>query len=338
MLGIRYLKADPTTHVVKIKNGRRAKEGRGAAFYYYAPNTSVLAIPMSTQEVPFIFNEITADFQAITLQGQLTYRIADPDAISELVNFSLADSGVGYSTDEPHKLNDRVLKAAQTIVRDAVERATLKEATKLANSLSGDLRTRLVVEPMIEALGIDVLHASVANIAPTPETARALEAQAREAILKEADDAIYARRRAAVEQERVIAKEAEAKAFADQQREQEIAQDRLENERGLQQQRAKLASEQLQATIEAEDARQALTSLSAKNKREQADASAYATRVQLDALASIPVENLKALTLGAMNPDQLMANAMDTMAQNAAKIGELNIGTDTLSQLVKHAS
>ena len=38
----------------------------------------------------------------------------------------------------------------------------------------------------------------VSAISPTPETKQALEAEAREAILKEADDAIYARRKSSV--------------------------------------------------------------------------------------------------------------------------------------------
>jgi len=44
----------------------------------------------------------------------------------------------------------------------------------------------------------------VFKVKPTPETARALEARAREAILREADEAIYERRKFAVENERTI--------------------------------------------------------------------------------------------------------------------------------------
>ena len=41
-------------------------------------------------------------------------------------------------------------------------------------------------------------------VKPKPETAKALEAEAREALLRRADEAIYTRRNAAVEQERMI--------------------------------------------------------------------------------------------------------------------------------------
>jgi hypothetical protein len=56
----------------------------------------------------------------------------------------------------------------------------------------------------IIALGVEIIGASVLKVKPTPETARALEARAREAILREADEAIYERRKSAVENERAI--------------------------------------------------------------------------------------------------------------------------------------
>ena len=70
------------------------------------------------------------------------------------------------------------------------------------------MRQLLISEKALLALGIEVMNVVIASITPSTETARALEAEAREVILQEADQAIYARRKSAVEQERVI-KEAE---------------------------------------------------------------------------------------------------------------------------------
>ena len=53
-------------------------------------------------------------------------------------------------------------------------------------------------------LGVEILGLAVLSIRPTPEMARALEAEAREALQRQSDEAIYARRNAAVEQERRI--------------------------------------------------------------------------------------------------------------------------------------
>jgi hypothetical protein len=51
---------------------------------------------------------------------------------------------------------------------------------------------------------VSVVSVNILGITPRPETRKALEAAAREQILKEQDDAIYKRRNAAIEQERII--------------------------------------------------------------------------------------------------------------------------------------
>ena len=47
------------------------------------------------------------------------------------------------------------------------------------------------------------------------------------------------------------------------------------------------------------------------------------------------MENLKAMALASMKPEQLMAVAFDSLAQNADKIGELTITPDLFGQMMK---
>ena len=70
MFGISYIKFDSMTYVIHYKNGRVSKEGRGLSFFYYAPNSSIAAIPIGSNDLPFIFNETTNDYQNISIQGQ----------------------------------------------------------------------------------------------------------------------------------------------------------------------------------------------------------------------------------------------------------------------------
>ena len=77
MLGIRFIKFDAMTYVIHYKKGRVAREGRGLAFYYYEPSSSIAAIPLGSNDVPFIFNETTLDYQTISVQGQVSYRVSD---------------------------------------------------------------------------------------------------------------------------------------------------------------------------------------------------------------------------------------------------------------------
>ena len=62
----------------------------------------------------------------------------------------------------------------------------------------------MIASPALQALGVELLGFSVLAIKPVPETSKALEAEARERLLRDADDAIYNRRNNAVEQERKI--------------------------------------------------------------------------------------------------------------------------------------
>ena len=76
----------------------------------------------------------------------------------------------------------------------------LTSGETLVTKVSATLRQA----PTIEALGLEILGLSVLAIKPKPETSRALEAEAREDLLRRADKALYSRRNAAIEQERAI--------------------------------------------------------------------------------------------------------------------------------------
>ncbi len=96
MFGLRFIKADPTTYLMQIKRGQIVCEGVGQSFYYYAPTSSLVAVPVGSQIVPYIFSVKTADFQEVTVQGSLSYRIAEPKKIASMLNFTLKPNGRGY--------------------------------------------------------------------------------------------------------------------------------------------------------------------------------------------------------------------------------------------------
>lgn len=337
MLGIRYYKAEPTTFVVKTVNGKTTDKGKGLSFFYNSATTSIAAVPMNAQEAPFIFNLQTADFQAVKVQGQITFRVANPGAIAEILNFNLKKDGVSYLSEDPLKLNDRIVRSAQTIVQNEVQKTKLRDAFVINTKIAQLIQQELASDVAVEAMGIEVLNTIVGRISADPETARALEAEARELILQEADDAVYGRRKSAVEQERLI-KEAELQTdLSVQQKEQEIAESRVENEREILRGKAKTDAERVQANIDRETQRQSLVALQSDNRKQEADTEAYAVTAKMEAFKALPVENLKAMALANMNPEQLMAMAFESLAQNAGKIGELNITPDLLGNMMKKA-
>lgn len=335
MLGIQYYKADSSTFVIKTVNGKIRKKGKGLSFFYNVATASLAAVPVSAQEAPFIFKLLTADFQSVTVQGQVTYKVTDPERMAEMLNFSLKNDGLTYVSEDPLKLSDRVIRIVQSLVQNKVQVTALRDTLKLGQTLVAVLRGQLAEDSSLAALGIVLLDVSISAVQPTPETSRALEAEAREAILKEADDAIYNRRKSAVEQERTI-KEAELQTqLSVQQKEQEIEESRLLNERNIQRGNVETERERLQAEIASEIQRKELVALSSENSRQQADAEAYAITERMKAFRELPVENLRAIALAKMGPEQLMAIAFESLAQNAGKIGELTITPDLFGQILK---
>ena len=53
MFGIKYIKFDSMTHVIHYKNGKIIKEGKGLSFFYTSFNSSIVAIPIGSNDVQF---------------------------------------------------------------------------------------------------------------------------------------------------------------------------------------------------------------------------------------------------------------------------------------------
>lgn len=204
MFGIRYAKASPTTYLIQYRNGQPVREGAGLAFFYFAPSASLVSIPMESVDAPFMFTEVSADFQQVTVQGQVTYRVSDPKLLASLMNFTLQANGVDYVSEDPTKLPQRVVNAVQVQLRAALQGQKLQDLLRESEGLVQSVREGLRRPDGLLSLGLELVSLAILAIKPTPDTARALEATIREQILKDADDALYLRRNAAIEQERAI--------------------------------------------------------------------------------------------------------------------------------------
>ena len=314
MFGIRYLKAPPTTYVMQYVNGKIKREGAGLAFWYFAPTSQIVQVPLESTDVPFVFNETTADFQEATIQGELQYRITDAKRIAEILNFSLDERG-RYNTEDPSKLGDRLVHAAQIIARSFTQKRPLREVLINSDTLITELMAVLVDSTTVKMLGVEVLGLSILSIKPTPEMAKAFQADAREDLLRRADEAIYARRNNAVQLERTI-KENE-----------------LNTEIAVEAKRRQVRETQMAAEIAIEQQRATLVDSKVANDQKEADARAHALQVTLEPLKSIDWRVLMAAS-GGGDPRQNIALAFRDLAENASKIGEINITPDLLRGLL----
>lgn len=335
MFGLRFIKFQPSEYVLKYRNGNIVKEGAGISFYYYAPTTSIVVVPVGSVDSPFIFEEVTSDFQTVTVQGQVTFRIVDQKKIADLLNYTLDMKGKGYVSDDPKKLQQRVINIVRVLTKKTLEGLELKDAIKSSEILAQGILNSIRKNEEINLLGIEILGLSILAILPNKETSRALEAQTREQIQKKADEAIYERRNASIEQERRVKENELNTEIAIENKKRQIRETQLEAERAVQQKQNQLKEEQMNFEITLEEKNKDLIDITVQNSKSQADAKAYELSAVMKALKGMEPNVIQSLANIGMKPDKLIAIAFQQLAEKADKIGQLNITPDLLQELSK---
>lgn len=296
MLNIGFFKAQPTDYVIQYVNGRVRKQGAGRAFYYLKHHTQIVVIPTSTKDTSFVFNETTHNFQAVTIQGQFTYRILNPAQAAELLNFAYDPRTNGYVSDDPERLPQRITNIIQMETRREVQQRTLEETLRDSQAIARAIQARIQEFKLLDTIGVELLSLYFVSAKPTPEVAKALEAPYRETLLRQADEAIYNRRAAAVEEERKI----------------------KENERNTE--------------IALEEQRQQLIALEGENAQREAEFKGQAEEILAEHQARA-AERALAVYKSA-DPRLVLAVGMREMGGNAERIGNLTITTEMLAALL----
>jgi hypothetical protein len=324
------------TYVLHFTNGNIKREGRGLSFFYFAPNSSIAAIPMGSNDLPFIFNESTNDYQTVNIQGQISYKISNPKTLADVLDFTVNDNGQ-YKKNDIEKLNQRIINEAQTATSSFIHEIKLKDAIRSAKSIEDKILEGLKSSQAIAMLGIDILGANILGIQATPEMSRALETETREKLQQEADQAIYERRNFAVEQERKI-KETELNTeIAVEEKQKQIAEKKMESEVQKADNDRKLREMKLAADIAVENQRKLLIEQKTANDKKEAETQGYVIETTLKPYKDIDWKTLTALN---NNPDPKfnISLAFRELAENADKIGNLNISPDLLDSLLNESS
>ena len=261
MVPIAFFKSEPTEYTLVYKRGRIVREGSGLAFFYWKPTTSIVLIPTSTTDAPFVFNEMTGDFQAVTVQGQVTYRISEPKTMATLLNFVVEPRTKRYRSEDPDSLAQRVVNIVQAHTRNELAQLSLDKTLRQAEAIATRAMQVIKTSQVLAETGVECVGIFITSIKPIPEIAKALEADYREALQKRADEAIYARRASAVEQERKI----------------------KENE--------------LSTRVTLEERRKELVELQGENNRKEAEFDAEAIKLRFAAYQTVDPKTLLALAM-----------------------------------------
>jgi hypothetical protein len=334
MFGLNFKKFDSMTYAIHNVNGKIKQEGVGLNFFYFSPISSIVAIPLGSRDIQFIFNESTRDFQTLTIQGQITFVIENPKALSNYFDFTLVDTR-NNTIENFEKINQRLNNEAQTSTSSFIQGLNLKEALRSAKLISDQISTGLKSSEAIRLLGVGIISVDVLAVRPTPEMAKALETETREALQKDADQAIYNRRNFAVEQERKIKESELSTEIAVQEKQKQINEKQWEIKVIDADKARHLREMKMEADLAMEEQKVKLTELQAANDKRIADAKGYTLEKTLQPYKELDWRTLMAIQPGNVSALDNIGFAFRELAENSARIGTLNISPDLLETVIK---
>ena len=397
-MGLKHYKFQPNEYVLVMKKGKIINQGLGLSFFCNTLSTGMSVIPAVSYDASFAFDDImTMDFQRINVQGDISYVIHDYVKVAGMLDFSYTNASAyeNKKAEARQVMSKRIMNLAKTSISKFVNNKDVKTVIQSQEQLTSFLTGEMTSNKTIEELGLEVVSVSILAVSPQPETKKALEAATREAILQQQDDAIYKRRNAAIEQERIVKENelnTEIKVAEKQREKEEMA---IAAQMSIQEKNAQAAMQKLtddakyneeklhsddrykkevresataakleefedkikieeaeekynvsawNAAVETDNVSHARRMARIQNSLEEAeldgrvaktraDAQSYANEIILKAFGSIDKEVLLAILLSGMDSKTLIAKAFNSLAENADKIGNLNISPDLLEAL-----
>lgn len=305
---VRHLRSEANVHVIRFHKGSATRNGRGIAFWFLPHSASIAELPMDDRDMVLFFKGRSKDFQAITVQGNLTWRVADPNVLGARVNFSI-DLRTGIYTEKPVEQIETLLTGmSQQLATQYFAQAALQD---LLNAGIEPLRARLEESlnamARLTAMGIEIVAIRLSAIAPTAELERALQAPTFEGLQQKADQAVFERRALAVEKERAI------------------AENELHNKTELARRESELiAQEAANARNRAQGAREAT----------QVAADGEAARIRAVGLAQTEMEDKRIAIYRDLSGHVLLGLAAREFAGKLTKIDHLNVTPDLLATVM----
>lgn len=334
-MAIRYRKFQPVEYVMVIKRGKTLRQGPGLALLYNDMMTNVIVAPATAFDGAFAFDDlVTADYQTVCVQGAVTYMLEDYSKAVKMADFTYTRNHqlkVKEAMDLFCKRINNVIKAI--IIRETGSRE-VRKIIKQADDMAALITEGLKKDETIANLGVKILAVNILGIVAKPETRKALEAAAREQILKEQDDAIYKRRNAAIEQERLIKENELNTEIKVAEKEKEKKEKEQEIKKSLMQTEIEMEKERMEAKIKLEERNKDYVELEVENEKKKAEEQAFAAEVMIKAYENANVALIEACALANMDPKTLMAKAFMELGENAGKIGTINMTPDLLESII----
>ncbi len=316
---IRHVRGEPSAHLIAYRRGRVVAHGRGQSLWFLPMTTSLAEVPLDDRELTFVFHGRSSDYQDVTAQGVISYRVTEPLTLADRVDFTI-DLGRGTYRQRPlETLSQMLTQLAQQLAYEYMATTSIRELlvegqtqirTQIASTLADDAN--------IESLGIEVVGVRVTSVSPTSDLEKALEMPMREKIQQQADEASFARRALAVENERAI-QENELQNKIELAKREQLLIDKLgHNERRRAEEKA--ASKRIEADAQADRSRIA--------------ANARAASMQVVDAVTIQTERERIGIYEKLPAHLMMGLAAREFAGKLEKIDHLNISPELLGPAV----
>lgn len=201
-----HLRSEPNVHVIRYRNGKLVASGKGLAFWFIPLGSGVSEVPTDDRELQFMFHGRSRDFQAITVQGELTYRVTDAERLAERVDFSI-DLRHGLHRKEPlEQIAALFTGTARKYAANHLAGHDVRDlVTKNPDALQQAIEAGFSSDPVFNDMGLMMVSLRILEIKPIAELEKALQTPTRERIQQDADEATFQRRAMAVDKESAIA-------------------------------------------------------------------------------------------------------------------------------------
>ena len=337
-MSIKYRKFEPNQYVIKVKRGQIKEKGLGLSFFYNTRTTSMMVVPAVAIDTGFTFADImTSDYQGIYVQGDISFAIEDYEKAAQMVDFTFRSEKEYEQVlfDAKEKISNKVINAAKVSVVQLICNKDVREAISISRELEKILFEDLQENGMLKKYGLTILGVSILSVLPGKDTKHALESTTREQILKEQDDAIYKRRNACIEQERVIRENELQTEISIAEKEKEKKEKEMDTRRLIQEHEAEILQKEIQNSIAIEEEKIKLTDLEVENAKRTSDSKAYDLRVQLEVYKEMDPAVLEILAMNGMDSKKVIAKAFMGLGERAERIGNLNVSPELLSSLLR---
>ena len=320
---ISHLRANPTSHVLHLRKGTVAHEGAGQAFWFRPLNSALSEVPVDDREQPLLFHGRTVDFQDVTVQATVTYRVTDPALAARRLDFGIDPVNGRWRSTPLEQLGGLLTELSQQTALALLAQLTLTEALSVGmSSMKERIGSGLSGDQRLADIGLAVIDVRVVAVRAEADVERALQTPTRELVQTEADKATYERRALAVERERSIAENELQNPIELARREEQLVEQRGQNDR-------RRATEEAAAARIANDAKaerdRLIAEVEAETKRLVGTANADAERAWLAAYAEL-------------DPKIVLALAIKQLSGELPEIGTLNLTPDLLTPLVSKLS